>query len=135
MLREQRLRRGQRREFVERLAAQRLGLGGQSAPLLVGEAETPSAESFSADTVLLAQVIDRRLLLAIHPAGEGEEEEVARVQAAERPGILRADEFSDASPSGVVLGARISSTTFWMPSMSSTSDALHGWPGGNTSAA
>ena len=77
MPRELRLRRGQRREFNERLAAQRLG--GQPALLVPGEAKTPSTESFSEDTVLLAQVIDRRLLLAVHPAGEGEEQDVARV--------------------------------------------------------
>nr|MBP7149086.1 hypothetical protein [Acidobacteriota bacterium] len=81
--------------LVQRVAAQ--GLGGQSASLLVGEAEPLSTELFPEDAVLLAQVIDRRLLLTLDPAGKGEEQRWPGCKLLNIRGFYEVDEFADTS--------------------------------------
>ena len=52
----------------QRLAAQSLGLDGEPAPVVVREPETLAPKPGSEHTVLLSQVVDHILLLAVDPA-------------------------------------------------------------------
>ena len=51
----------------QRLAAQSLDLDGEPAPLVGGEPETLAPKPGSEHTVLLLQVVDHILLLAVDP--------------------------------------------------------------------
>ena len=59
---------GNGRNMGQRLAAQSLGLDGEPAPLVVRETETLAPKPGSEHTVLLSQVVDHILLLAVDPA-------------------------------------------------------------------
>ena len=59
---------GNGRNLGQRLAAQSLGLDGEPAPLVVREPETLAPKPGSEHTVLLLQVVDHILLLAVDPA-------------------------------------------------------------------
>jgi hypothetical protein len=76
---EQRLGRNDRSDFVERLATQGLGLGGETAALVVGQALALCAELLTKDPILFAKGVDGRLLMAVDSAGESEQEDVPRV--------------------------------------------------------
>ena len=58
---------GNRRNLSQRLAAQGLGLDGEPAPVVVREPETLVPKSGSGAQVLLSQVVDHILLLAVDP--------------------------------------------------------------------
>ena len=51
-------------------AAQSLGLDGEPAPIVVREPETLAPKPGSEHTVLLSQVVDHILLLAVDPASQ-----------------------------------------------------------------
>ena len=59
---------GNGRNLGQRLAAQSLGLDREPAPLVVREPETLAPKPGSEHTVLLLQVVDHILLLAVDPA-------------------------------------------------------------------
>ena len=59
---------GNGRNLGQRLAAQSLGLDGEPAPIVVREPETLAPKPGSEHTVLLLQVVDHILLLAVDPA-------------------------------------------------------------------
>ena len=54
--------------WARRLAAQSLGLDREPAPVVVREPETLAPKPGSEHTVLLLQVVDHILLLAVDPA-------------------------------------------------------------------
>ena len=58
--------------------AKDLPFHGQPASLVIREAQPSGALRRAEDAVLLEQVINDRLLLAVHPAGEQQEEESER---------------------------------------------------------
>jgi hypothetical protein len=57
--------------------------------LIVGEPESLSAELFLKDSILLAQVLNRRLLMLVDPASENRDEELPWLEDPGHPGILR----------------------------------------------
>ena len=57
----------------QRLAAQGLGLDGEPTPIVVGEPETLAPKPSSEHTVLLSQVVNHILLLAVDPASQNEQ--------------------------------------------------------------
>jgi hypothetical protein len=57
-------------------AAKDLGLDGQSNPLLIGEPKPLSFQLLLEHTVLFDEIVDDRLLLAIKPAGQGNDKEM-----------------------------------------------------------
>ena len=59
---------GNGRNLGQRLVAQSLGLDGEPAPVVVREPETLAPKPGSEHTVLLLQVVDHILLLAVDPA-------------------------------------------------------------------
>ena len=63
-------------ELAQQFSAKRFTLHGEATTLGVREAQAAAAEFLSQNTVLRLQVVDDVLLLAIHPPGEGEEEEL-----------------------------------------------------------
>ena len=64
---------GNGRNLGQRLAAQSLGLDREPAPLVVRETETLAPKPGSEHTVLLLQVVDHILLLAVDPASHNEQ--------------------------------------------------------------
>ena len=57
----------------QRLAAQSLGLDGEPAPVVVRKPETLAPKPGSEHAVLLSQVVDHILLLAVDPASQNEQ--------------------------------------------------------------
>jgi hypothetical protein len=53
---------------------------GQSAPLIIVESQPPFAQLLPEHTVLLAQIIDELVLALIHPAGQGDQHEMERIE-------------------------------------------------------
>ena len=76
---EQRIGCHQRLQFIESPAPQQLGLLGQSHPLFVCEQKSLASELLLEDTVLLDEIIDDHLLLAVEPAGQGDYKEMERL--------------------------------------------------------
>ena len=76
---EQRIGCHQRLQFIKSPATQQLGLHGQSHSLFVGELKSLSSELLLEDTVLLDEIIDDHLLLAVEPAGQGDYKEMGRL--------------------------------------------------------
>ena len=64
---------GNGRNLGQCLAAQSLSLDGEPAPVVVGEPETLAPKPGSEHTVLLLQVVDHILLLAVDPASQNEQ--------------------------------------------------------------
>ena len=64
---------GNGRNLGQRLAAQSLGLDREPAPVVVRELETLAPKPGSEHTVLLLQVVDHILLLAVDPASHNEQ--------------------------------------------------------------
>jgi hypothetical protein len=79
---EDRVRGDDRRDHLEHAATKSLALHGETTAFVVGEAKSLSLELALQDSVLLDQVVDDVLLMAIEPAGEGYDEEL--------PGVKRA---------------------------------------------
>lgn len=65
--------------FIKSPAPQQLGLHGQSHPLFVGEQKSPSSELLLEDAVLLDEIIDDHLLLAVEPAGQSDYKALERL--------------------------------------------------------
>ena len=65
-------------DLSETTSSEDLAFHGQSALLVVGEANASRAVCRAQDPVLLQQVLDDVLLLSIDPAGEEQEEEGER---------------------------------------------------------
>lgn len=63
-----------RRELLEEAAAEQLALGSDATALVVREPQPLCAELLPENSVPFAQVVDRALLLAVDPSGDGEEE-------------------------------------------------------------
>ena len=63
-----RIRSHDRCDPIERLPAKAFALRGESPPLLVGQAKPTTLHLLLQDPVLLDQVCDDFLLVAIHPA-------------------------------------------------------------------
>ena len=64
---------GNGRNLGQHLAAQSLSLDGEPAPVVVREPETLAPKPGSEHTVLLSQVINHILLLAVDPASQNEQ--------------------------------------------------------------
>ena len=79
MPREQRIGCHQRLQFIKSPATQHLGFHGQSYPLFVGEPKSLSSELLLEHTVLLDEIIDDHLLLAVESAGQGDYKEMERL--------------------------------------------------------
>lgn len=65
---------------MERAPAERLRFGGEAATLIVCEAKAARPEVFTQDAVFLHEVVDRMLLVLIHPAGYRNKQEAERIQ-------------------------------------------------------
>jgi hypothetical protein len=48
-------------------------LGGQAPALTVGEPQSSSAELFSQNAILLAQIVNDEQLMLVHPGGDGDQ--------------------------------------------------------------
>jgi len=70
------LERGQVPANLHHPPAQDLALRGQSAPLIVGQAETLLPELFSEAAVLLLEILNGPLLVLVHLSGQGFEKNV-----------------------------------------------------------
>src|ERR1019366_4599376 len=66
--------------FRQHLSSEQPGLDCQTAALVVSEAKPPAAELNTKDSVFLAQILDRVLLLLIHPACNCKEQKAERIQ-------------------------------------------------------
>src|SRR5215467_10694361 len=75
---EDRVRGDDARDVPKATPTERLSLHRQAAPLVVSEPETTATALRAQDAVLLAQVVDDRLLLTVDPAREQKEEEGER---------------------------------------------------------
>ena len=64
---------GNGRNLGQCLAAQSLGLDGEPASVVVREPETRAPKPGSEHTVLLLQVVDHILLMAVDPAGHNKQ--------------------------------------------------------------
>ena len=64
---------GNGRNRGQRLPAQSLGLDGEPAPIVVRKPETLAPKPSSEHTVLLSQVVNHILLLAVDPASQNEQ--------------------------------------------------------------
>jgi len=73
-------------EGHQQSAAEQLAPNGEPAALVVGETKPANAELLAEHAVLLDEVGDDLGLLAVHPAGEGCEQEVEREEAGHREG-------------------------------------------------
>ena len=78
-------------ELPEELASEDLALDREAASLIVVEPESSVFELLTQDAVLLLQVVDDLVLVAVHPAGNGEEEEVEWVRMGGRGHVQRFD--------------------------------------------
>src|SRR6516162_5764302 len=70
---QQGLRRDNAGNLGKSLSSQRLGLYGQSPPLIVMEAHSPATELFSKHPILLAQIFNDLQLTVVHPPGYGDQ--------------------------------------------------------------
>jgi hypothetical protein len=67
----QSFRRGDRRDFVQRLAIKPFRFGRQPPSLVIVKLQTPITHLFSKDAILLDEVYDDLLLMAAHPSADG----------------------------------------------------------------
>ncbi len=70
--------RDERSNFGESAPSNSLAPHGQSAALIVGQAESSSTELLLQDSILLAEILDDRILLTGDPAGQGGDEDLPR---------------------------------------------------------
>lgn len=63
--------RDERSDFGEDLSVDCLASNGQSTSLIVCQAESSATKLLLQDTVLLAEILDDRILLAANPASHG----------------------------------------------------------------
>jgi hypothetical protein len=79
---QQRFGRDDRAQFDQHLPAEPFRLDGQSAALVVSEAQPLVAELFTQDPILFSKVIDEAQLAAVQPARQRDQNESERVQGA-----------------------------------------------------
>ncbi len=77
-----RVRGDDRRHLSQDFSTERLSFHREPSALLVGQAETLTAKLTLEDAVLLDEVIDDILLVAVDPAGDGDQKELPRVKRA-----------------------------------------------------
>ena len=68
--------RDDRRHCVEQLASEQLPLPRKPTALIIGQSQWLPSKFLRQDSILLAQVVDRGSLAAIHEAREAEQEEL-----------------------------------------------------------
>ena len=73
---EQRIGRDQSLDFIQQPAADDLGFHGESYPLFVSEPKPLASELVLENTVLRDELVDERLLIAVKPAGQGDNQKV-----------------------------------------------------------
>ena len=73
----------------QRPLSESLASHGESAALGVGQPKRSTAELLAEDAILLSQIVDQILLVAIQPSGQGEDEELQRM--GHRPRLRRQD--------------------------------------------
>lgn len=73
---EDRVRGNETGEVEQRLSADRLPCDRQPPALLVGEPDPSLPELLEQDAVLFPEIVDRRLLVAVDPSGDGGEEDM-----------------------------------------------------------
>jgi hypothetical protein len=76
---QQGLRRDNGRHFRQHPSAQQPSFGCQAAALVVCEADPPAAQLGTKDSVFLAQILDRVLLLLIHPSSNSNQQKAERI--------------------------------------------------------
>jgi hypothetical protein len=69
-----------RSHLSEKLPSQSLGLGGQSAALVIVEPQSLWAQLFAQHSVLFSKVVDELQLLLVHPARHCDQQKPERVQ-------------------------------------------------------
>ena len=72
--------RDNRSHLSQKPTAQSFGLGGQSAALVIVEAQSPLPQLFAQHSVLFPKVVDQLRLLLVHAAGHRHQQEPERVQ-------------------------------------------------------
>jgi hypothetical protein len=77
---QQGLRCDNRSDFSQSASSESFGLGCEPATLIVGKSKPAPAELFPKYSVFLPQVVDRLLLLLVHPSGNRNEHESERIQ-------------------------------------------------------
>jgi hypothetical protein len=80
--------RDDRRDVGKGASSDGLAPHGQSASLIVGQAESSATELLLEDSVLLAEVLDGRILLAADPASQGGNEDLPRLKYGGHPSIV-----------------------------------------------
>ena len=73
------IRGNKRFDLVEQPAAKGFGFHGQSHPLFVCEQKSLASELLLEHAVLIDEIIDDHLLLAVEPAGQGYYKEMERL--------------------------------------------------------
>ena len=75
---------------MESRSAELLGPDGESAALVVGEAQTSVTELLAENAVLLAQVVDEQLLVAVDEGGDGDDEKLEGTPYCTSAALIRA---------------------------------------------
>jgi len=83
------IRRDDSRDFLQSLSSQSLALDCQTAALVVAQPDPSRAMGFLEHLGLGQEEVDRRLLLAVKPAGQDDDEELPRLEDEVR--VLSAD--------------------------------------------
>ena len=73
---EQRVGGDDRRDVAQRLASQPVGPHGEPAPVVLGEAQTPSTQLPPQEAILFDQIGERLPFLSIKPCGDGDEQQL-----------------------------------------------------------
>jgi len=105
---QQRLRSDDRIQFEQHAAPEPFGLRRQSPPLAVGEAQALIPQLLPKHSVLFPEVIDQLRLSAVHPARQGDQDELKLVQEAAHRGRY----IIAASTAGASICLRISRIEF-----------------------
>jgi hypothetical protein len=71
-----RIRCHQRFDFIERSSAKDFSFYGQSYPLFIGEPKALTIKLILENTVFFNQIVDNSLLLAVKPAGQGDDQKL-----------------------------------------------------------
>jgi hypothetical protein len=77
--------RDERGKFGEGASPDGFSPDRKPATLIVGQAESPATELLLQDAILLAEILDDRILLATNPAGQGGNEDLPRLEHRRHP--------------------------------------------------
>jgi hypothetical protein len=78
----------ERSNFGEGPSSNGLAADGESASLRVGQSESSATELLLENTILLSEILDDRILLAAHPAGQGGDEDLPGLKDGGHPSIV-----------------------------------------------